>query len=1006
MVVAVAPLLISGFIPHVVHAQGHLEQLGDRYLNRTATFGGSTWNQVSGQQDLILQGASWSPESMLWIGEETIAMKQYGIARYMLSTLVDEYPNTSSATLALLNQGLIAIENRAYGKARIYFDETIIKGSADGTPEGEQIAGTALYLIAYTHAVEGEHPIETTVALLKEFLDHYPGNPREADARYTLGEIAEIKGNYEEAIGYYTLITRSGLPRLRLEARNHHAQCLARLGRYQEAQEELIIVERDLYNGDGVYRDAAAIGEIYADCMLLRGEIEIALGNHLAAEQAFVNLMNSGQLYKRKGLLGLADTYQAAGRNDSAFAIYSRLIVEDSTDLVYQKAQFNQAMVLRTMGREEEASTVFEAISRDTLHVMNDGALVELALIRYGNKEYHGASEALHRVIAHARDLRMRIRAYTIKGAVELGWGEPSLAIESFDAAEKLSARVKDYQGAELAEARLLNGITLASTRRSAEAITTLNRFLESYPGHAGRDEALYWLGESYYQSGLYRASVDVMEDLIEEFPSSIRVPDAMYTTGWSQFREQRFDKADAAFSQLVKAFPTSRYTAEAQLRRGDAFYLSKRYDEAAQAYKQVEKLNPTPEEASHAAYQGALAHMQAGRFDVADTLLQSVADCYTAVGHAEDALYRRGEIAIRQGDAKKAIGVLTTLLGRGTREDLLPMAYAALGDAHRAAGNLGLAAGAYSIGLQRFPKSSLAGKLQKGIAEVLREQDESRYEGCDQGDRFLGMGRAGLYLELHRAPEALREFQGLNNDVGEGACQQQVWLGIARSHMAMGESGAAMDTLRLVISRYPYGTAVPAALYMLGETSLARKDTNAAVGYFEQVRGAYADSAESIQARLRLADIYSGLGQPDSARALLYENVGHFPANTVASWSWLRLAWIDQASDRRDTILANLHVLAGRKDTLGAEALLLLAQMESDKGRTGESIGMLEQVTARFKGESRVMSRALFAIGNVYQRMGEPAKAKSAYEMILQRYCDETLRKQAEENIQALSKL
>ncbi len=1000
-------LMMGSAAVSTLHAQSRLEAIGEMYLDRSDLLGSYSWGVLPGDLPAIDRATSWAPEALLWHGEQRIELGQLGPARFMMSEVAEQYPNTSSATMALLNQGIIAIRNGAYGKARIYFDETIIKGSAEHTPEGERVAGTALYLIAYTHALEGEQPVEKTVALLEDFLDTYPGNPREVDALYMLGEIAEMKGNYERAIDHYDRIIRKGAGRLYFEARNHRAQSLARLGRYRDAQDELAGIERDLYSAPAAGLEKSRFEAIRADCMLLRGEIEIALGNHSAAEAAFVGLMNGSERYRRTGLLGLADTYQSAGRNDSALAIYSRLVADDTSDAVFQRAEFNQAIALRGLGRTEEATTIFESIGGDSLHLMNDRALVELAMIRYRNKDYPAAAAVLNRAIILAKDDRTRIRAYMIKGVVELGGGEPARAIESFDAAEKLSVKFKEYKGPELAEAKLLSGITMARTNRSAEAITTLNRFLDQYPAHTGRDEALYWLGESHYQSGLYKGAVDVMEDLIEQYPGSPRVADAMYTTGWAHFRQRRFDRADASFSQLIKAFPTSGYVAEAQLRRGDGFYLAKQYADAARAYSQVRKMNPTAQESTHAAYQEALAYMQLGDLAVADTLFRNFATCNTATTLADDALYRRGEIAVRRSEYAQAVGVLKPLLGRGVREELLPATYGALGDAYLKLGDLQGAAGAYSIIAERFPKNSAAQSAGRGISDAVAAwKNDGRSAECGSGEEFLAMARARVYLETYHPSEALREYRMLEQGAAEGVCRQQILLGIGRSHLAGGDLKAAVDTLRLLVERYPDGRFLPGALLALGEAGLAGRDSAMARAYYEQVRTSYPDSSESVRARLHLSELYAAAGMRDTAGSILYENVTRFPNSTVAQWSWLGLAKVDTAAGRRDTIVTMLRALAGRSDTLGAESAFLLARMAADGGRLQESVDMLEDLSTRFTGETSLTSRAVLAIGEAYQRMGAPEKARSAYERILRFYCDETLRKQAEQHIQALSKL
>jgi|GEM_PF-2278144 len=991
-----------------LQGQTRLDRLGALYISRDVASQTHGVEGLGGSIDSLMDGASWTPAVMLWRGEEMIESHKLGRARYLMTRIEDEHPNTSAATFALLQQGMIALEEKSYGRARIYFDEAIIKGTADETAEGTRAAGTALYMIAYTQALEGEQPVETTVTLLQELLENYPGHPRETDALYMLGEIAEMKGQYTTALEYYDRITHHWGNEPRFEARNHRAQCLARLRRYQEAQDELMRVQYDLDSLWAAGRPVWNQDQMHADCMLLRGELEIVLNNYSAAEYAFVRLMNGGLLYRRRGLLGLADTYHAAGRNDSALAIYTRLIAEDSSDAVQQRAEFSRGLVLQALANRDEAEKVFETIGADSLHLMNDRALVELALIRYREQEYAAASAILSRAIAIADDEQTRIRAYVIKGVTELGGGEPAKAITSFEAAENLSAGFDSYHGPELAEAKLLSGITLARTNRPAEAVTTLNRFIQLYPSHSGRDEAMFWLGESYYQSGLYRTVIEILEDLIERFPGSVRVPDALYTIGWANFRQRKFDAADVAFNQLIKAYPSSAYVAEAQLRRGDAFFINERYEEAIGAYGQVERRNPTLEETTHAAYQAALAHMRLGRLDAADSLLQIFIGCYAATSLAEDAVFRRAEIAMRRGEYHREVNLLGALVGRAHQEKLLPPAYELLAAAHMRLGEPQLAAGALSIALEKFPKSSMAQGARRNIDDIMGSRDEPSRAGasCGDADTYLAMGRACIYQETGRPDEAIREYRELADRVAGGECLQNVWLGLARSHLAANRPAQAIDTLRLMLERYPSGAATPTVLLMLGDAHLLKGDSATAIAYLEQLRATYPDSTETIDARMRIAAIHALHGARDTASALLQENLRRFPSNVRAAWSWLDLARIDTTEDRRDTIRRQLSVLAGRNDSLGTEALFALAYLDIRENHLQDAIGRYDRIAGQDGMDMRTKIRALIASGKAYELLGLPARARETYERVLRNCCEDSLKKQAEEHIQALGKL
>jgi TolA-binding protein len=996
----------------IAKAQG-IDDLRDIFLRERPLWYHGT-DSVDGPTHLIqlTDNNSWSSWLLLREGERDIELGQYELADYAMNDLIASHSQQLLAAEAMFNRGTVALAEHEYGRARFYFSEAISTAMTQPGDEAERIAGLALYSIGLAHAVERDQPDEKTVSILEEFLDHYPDNPKQRDALLLLGELAEARGDCQAAIDYYDKIFDNYPISDNIVAENRKAQCLAQLGKLHEAQELLGDLNRKLdqpaYDADSLIarRDQAR-----AESSLLNGEIEMAVKNYAAAESAFLPIVsNPASPYRRRGLLGLAATYQAAERNDSALAMYDRLLAEDSLDVVRMHALFNKALLLQTLGRAGESDSILQRISADEHNAMTDHALVELGINAYKRHDFAAADEALARAVTLARDDAVRARAYTILGAVRLAEGDAAKAIDAFESADKIASTTNTQQDGEVPEARLLRGITLARVNRSAEAITVLNRFIDQYSDHTGIDQALYWLGESYYQSSLYKAAVDVMGTLVEQHPGSSYVPDALYTMGWAQLKQKNYTKAESVFAQLVKAFPLSAYTAEAQIRRGDALYLAGRYDAAVDAYRQIDELNPSAEELAYTDYQTALANYQLGRFSDADTLFQSFATCYTSSDLVNDALYLRGDIALRQGRYEHAIDLMGRFLGQSTQEDLLPRAYDAIGDAEVKLGNTRLAEGAYSIVLSRFPASSYAKRAQEGLNDIAagddEENDATTGETCSHTAR-LTIDRGTIQQIAGHPADAMRELRALDPSKLEGACRQDLLLGIARSNAALGNNAHALDTLAIIIEQFPGSAAAYTAMLDAASIKALMGDTAGAIAHLARIVSEAGDSSHiGRTADLELARLYAHAGQLDSARPLLWRIVHGTTSSMQSAQAWTLLARYESDRTLSDSIHAGLAESARRDDTTGAAALIAQADLFARESNSQQEAATLQELVRRFGGDQALRSLASIRLGEAYERLGSTAKARDVYQDLLRRDCGGTYRKRAQEHLEALGRL
>ncbi len=956
------------------------------------------------------------PARLIWLElrhtEQSIALADLGPADFAMSRLTEYHPNTISTAVAIVNRGVIALQRGEFGRARFFFNDAITEASRERSHEADDIAGTSLYLIAVAHAAERDQPIEKTEGILRDLLEQYPGCSCERDALYLLGELAEVRGDFVDAITIYDRIVDNYPGVSELRARNRRIHSLLSVGRLSDARDELNAFDRVVAGRTQMDTVAPEVMLVQGEARLLRGELDMLERNYPAAEAAFLPLIHPESLLRRPALLGLGATYQAAGHNDSALALYQQILAEDSTDQVRMKAEFNTAVALRQIGRGDDADQrLHDIVSGDRAHLLSDRALVELGIAAYEKQRYAEADSLISVAARTARTRRLAVEAYTLLGAVRLGSNDAVAAIAAFEAADSLSGHVG--KGAETggllgegAEARLLRGVTLARVHRSPEAISVLNRFLDDYPEHGATDQALYWLGESYYQSGLFKAAVDADNLLLEQHADSRFAVDALYSKGWAELRLGHYDRAEAAFNQLGKAFPVSAYAVESGLRRGDALYLMGRFDEAFDAYHAALENGPSPDEAIHGQYQSALVEYRRHRLAQADQLFESFATCHSASPLAEDARYLRGEIASQGEQPDRVPSRFGNLLETATRVDLIAPAYLRIADAYKRMNQPDFADAACAIVERRYPGTPFAIQA-RSLRETLesdRPADDPTATAC-RGVLAATLARAHVLHAVRRYADEQAELRAVDTGDAGAACMPRYLLAVARNRLVMGDTTAGLEALRTLAARYGSDADARNAMLDLGIVLGQTGAPSEGLAYLNRIRWAAGDSAVPPAVLVAAADQFERLGTLDSARELLHSAAMRNPDDVAAAAAWIRLSTLEIDPQKRAEALEHVVGVAKGNDSMALVALTQLVRHYAAEGNDSAAVGALEDILARFGSNNDLRDSAQLAAAVVYERMGQVGRARTVYQEIIKRNCDGAARNQAEVSLERLGK-
>jgi tol-pal system protein YbgF len=96
-------------------------------------------------------------------------------------------------------------------------------------------------------------------------------------------------------------------------------------------------------------------------------------------------------------------------------------------------------------------------------------------------------------------------------------------------------------------------------------AILGFQRYLETYPDTELADNAMYWLGESYFAQGRFRQAVVAFEDVLAKYPRSEKVASAMLKRGYAHLQMGERDRGLDDLRALLRTHPSSEEAALAR---------------------------------------------------------------------------------------------------------------------------------------------------------------------------------------------------------------------------------------------------------------------------------------------------------------------------------------------------------------------------------------------------------------------------------------------------------
>jgi len=110
------------------------------------------------------------------------------------------------------------------------------------------------------------------------------------------------------------------------------------------------------------------------------------------------------------------------------------------------------------------------------------------------------------------------------------------------------------------------NALMLFGRNRFAEARAAFQQVFDAEPSGELADNALYWIGETYFAAADYPNAMKYYERVTREYGETNKAPDALFKTGLAFEKSGDLAMARRAFDECIRRYPYSTPASSAKL--------------------------------------------------------------------------------------------------------------------------------------------------------------------------------------------------------------------------------------------------------------------------------------------------------------------------------------------------------------------------------------------------------------------------------------------------------
>ena len=450
------------------------------------------------------------------------------------------------------------------------------------------------------------------------------------------------------------------------------------------------------------------------------------------------------------------------------------------------------------------------------------------------------------------------------------------------------------------------------------------SQYINEYPNHPNAEMAWWYLGNSYYQSGLIDEGKRCFSTLLNRYGKGKWAAAAAYTLAADHYNKSEYAFAAPLFERFAANAAKPEERARGNYLAGNCYRLLGRDREAITAFRKV--IDDPAGGLFSAQAKVAFGHLsvKSGRLEEALALFEEVVGGSNSAKIRGEAALHAALTATKLGKTEPSDNYLQMILRTPGMDDYRPDAQTAL------------------------MANAFAKKDYRGVVEIFRRSTVKAL-GDKEANRLMIAGRAYMRLKLpSEALQLFRDVEKLVKPETDMAFQAAYYRLLCFFQIEGRHLPDQVDAfLQLYRKARPEDSRIHTAMMMKAETLFANKETAAAAKVYSEI------SASLVSEKNRPGLLYqrgwclSEAGDAQGAIRSLSEFIAKYPQDPRFSSALAKRAKAYSESAEPTKALADFDTLTASPET--ADDLASYAWLESARLRRTE--GNIPDMIIRYQG-------------------------------------------------------
>lgn len=489
-------------------------------------------------------------------------LSEFGQAESVLTTFVNEYPNSYLIRNAKYNLGWSYFQQNKYDDAYKTFDELSLLNDSIGVKSFYWKAESKRYSGRSTEAL----------SLFNEFIKKYDDPNLFSSARLQVGGIYFSGDKFKDSEKYLLESASSDNPYVKSKAHVILGDMYLSKLKFDDAKD----------NFKAAVQSADTLSDIHSSALLGMGVSSFYLKQYNEAVKYLIDLENKEPGFNSaKVNFFLAESNFGRGNYSEAVKRFNKIPRDDRE--LYGISLYGKAYSYFYLRDYDNAALAFsDFIQKNPVDTRTFDSKLKLADSYYGNKNYSAAGRLYKEIFLSGEEkARDPYVQYQYAQALYKG-GNSSEAISQFRILQST------YPESEFADKSLyIIGWIFFQKNSFNDAINSYRVLLNTYPSSSLNPVAYYSIGDAFFNLAKYDSAVVNYQKVLDQFPNSNHVFDAVNGIMYCFLAQNQDEKAIALVDDFVNKNPALNFSDEIYFKKGEIYYSQSSYEKAKHSYSE-----------------------------------------------------------------------------------------------------------------------------------------------------------------------------------------------------------------------------------------------------------------------------------------------------------------------------------------------------------------------------------------------------------------------------------